>query len=240
MKLFVSVAFAMLVAAGPVSAAALVNGSFEQPGTASAVYLTAGSTALPGWTVVDSTPGGDNEIQYTNTNAYSSFGVVASHGAHFLELTGVIGRGKGVKSDAIDTDRGATYRVAFDIGAFFVRGQGSYGNVTLDLLVNDVLAGSFTNVLDLTTPGSDWQRFSYDFVAAGPSVRLTFLASTALTSSNLGAGLDNVAFDLVKVAPQPTPTPGGVPEPGVWALMILGFGVAGTGLRRRRAGLADA
>lgn len=31
---------------------------------------------------------------------------------------------------------------------------------------------------------------------------------------------------------------GGVPEPGVWALMILGFGGAGTMVRRRRAALA--
>jgi hypothetical protein len=31
-------------------------------------------------------------------------------------------------------------------------------------------------------------------------------------------------------------TEGGIPEPGVWALMLLGFGGAGAALRRRRAG----
>jgi hypothetical protein len=31
---------------------------------------------------------------------------------------------------------------------------------------------------------------------------------------------------------------GGVPEPSTWALMIMGFGLAGLGLRRRRAALA--
>ncbi len=38
------------------------------------------------------------------------------------------------------------------------------------------------------------------------------------------------------------PNPGGgvVPEPGAWALMILGFGAAGTVLRRRRSGFAVA
>ncbi|PZQ65281.1 MAG: hypothetical protein DI570_02210 [Phenylobacterium zucineum] len=222
---------AALAVAGSASAASLVNGGFEQPGAGSSMYLTAGSTYLPGWTVVDSVPGGDNEIQYTSNSAYAAYGVVASEGANFLELTGVVGRGKGVKSDAIDTTAGSTYRVAFDVGAFFVRGQGSYGDVTMDLLVNDVLAGSFTNTLSLSTPGSDWQRFSYDFVATGPSVRLTFLASTALTSSYLGAGLDNVTFALQ--APGTTPTQGGVPEPGVWALMIVGFGLAGSRLRRQ-------
>ena len=34
------------------------------------------------------------------------------------------------------------------------------------------------------------------------------------------------------------PTNGGVPEPASWALMIGGFGLAGTALRRRRAALA--
>lgn len=34
------------------------------------------------------------------------------------------------------------------------------------------------------------------------------------------------------------PAPGAVPEPGTWALMIVGFGAAGATLRRRRAGFA--
>ncbi len=33
----------------------------------------------------------------------------------------------------------------------------------------------------------------------------------------------------------PSTSPGGVPEPAAWALMIAGFGMAGAGLRRRRA-----
>lgn len=232
MKFLASLLLAF-AAAGSASAASLVNGGFEQPGTSNLVYLTAGSTALPGWTVVDSTPGGDNEIAYTNSAAFGGLGVVASEGSHFLELTGVTGRGKGVKSDAIDTVAGTTYRVGFDVGAFFVGGQGSYGDVTLDLLIDDVLAGSFTNALGLSAPGSDWQRFSYDVMASGPSMRLTFLASTALTSSYLGAGLDNVTFDALPRQPVGPTSPGGVPEPGAWALMILGFGLAGSGLRRQ-------
>lgn len=231
MKFLASLALLAFAAAGSASAASLVNGSFEQPGTANVVYLTAGSAALPGWTVVDSTPGGDNEIAYTNNAAFGGLGAVASDGSHFLELTGVTGRGKGVKSDAIDTAAGTTYRVGFDVGAFFVGGQGSYGDVTLDLLIDNALAGSFTNALGLSTPGSDWQRFNYDFVATGPSVRLTFLASTALTSSYLGAGLDNVTFEALPR--EPVGSPGGVPEPDAWALMILGFGLAGSGLRRQ-------
>ena len=40
---------------------------------------------------------------------------------------------------------------------------------------------------------------------------------------------------------RPSPVPAGVPEPGAWALIILGFGGVGAAMRRnRRAGLAAA
>ena len=43
---------------------------------------------------------------------------------------------------------------------------------------------------------------------------------------------------LVLTNPPPPPTVGGVPEPGVWSLMILGFGLSGAALRRRRVMVA--
>jgi len=60
----------------------------------------------------------------------------------------------------------------------------------------------------------------------------SFTMFTGDTNANLGPGvqLDNVRFDT------PANT-GGVPEPASWALMIVGFGCAGTAMRRRR-GLA--
>ena len=39
-------------------------------------------------------------------------------------------------------------------------------------------------------------------------------------------GLDNIRYDV-------RPLTSAVPEPTSWALMIVGFGVAGMGLRRR-------
>jgi hypothetical protein len=55
-----------------------------------------------------------------------------------------------------------------------------------------------------------------------------------------GAGyfvMDNASLVLGDAVVPPDPG-GGVPEPGAWALMILGFGGAGSALRRRKAVLA--
>lgn len=218
-----------LAAGGPAAAGAFINGSFEQPGGVVAQSLLAGSTFLPGWTVVDAVPGGDADVQYMSNAAYGAVGVTASDGQYMLDLTGSVGRGKGVTSNPIDVVAGATYRVSFDVGSFLIVGYGSYGDATVDLLVNDVAAGSYTSVMDRTAYGTDWQRFSYDFTATGPTVKLTFLSSTLPTSSSLGVGLDNVTFN--ELSP---PNPGAVPEPAAWSLLILGFGGAGAMLRSRR------
>jgi hypothetical protein len=69
---------------------------------------------------------------------------------------------------------------------------------------------------------------------------------TSVVSSNytLAAGTHNV--DLYYVAGNGTPsvlnfsTPGGVPEPASWALMIMGFGGIGAAMRSRRQLLAVA
>ena len=42
-------------------------------------------------------------------------------------------------------------------------------------------------------------------------------------------GIDNISFEISRAGP------GGVPEPTIWAMMILGFGAAGSMIRRRRA-----
>jgi hypothetical protein len=58
---------------------------------------------------------------------------------------------------------------------------------------------------------------------------------TALGGMRAGNGL--VTIDAISlVGPGPGPgTAATVPEPGTWSLMILGFGLLGAGLRRRRA-----
>jgi len=50
---------------------------------------------------------------------------------------------------------------------------------------------------------------------------------------NIYGGVVDARFELISESTA-------VPEPATWAMMIVGFGLAGTALRRRRAGLAIA
>lgn len=204
----------------------LTNGSFEAPNVPADVYLGSGSTTITGWTVAllpGTTPG--TQISFQDNAAYCGLGVCASDGTQLLDLTGVVGRGGGVVSDGFATVAGATYDVSFDVGAFFVRNQGSFGNATVVLTIDGVEVGSFTNTMSLTGPGSDWQRFSYSFLGTGNAMTVGLFASLATTSSNLGVGLDNVVVEQ-RSAPA-------VPEPASWAMMIGGFAIAGGAMRRR-------
>lgn len=76
-----------------------------------------------------------------------------------------------------------------------------------------VLAG-VGNFGDLTVTASNIERFE--------------LYQPFPENTGDGVLFDNLSFDLQG---------GGAPEPATWGLMIAGFGLAGVGLRRRRAAL---
>jgi hypothetical protein len=71
---------------------------------------------------------------------------------------------------------------------------------------------------------SGWMKQSYTFTADGASDVLTFIADGGPSSSLPPFAL----LDGVSV------TPGPVPEPATWALMLVGLGALGAGLRMRR------
>lgn len=104
------------------------------------------------------------------------------------------------------------------------KGLNDLGDPMFDIDEIDVVAG-------------EWTRFAiygtYSYILFG-SERRSFYPWLA----------DDLALNIAGPGggplEPPTSEPGGpgVPEPGVWALMIAGFGLAGTALRRRRARLA--
>lgn len=224
----------LALAASPSQAANLLtNGSFEAPPVASAIYLGAtaltGMNTMPGWTVQllpGTTPG--TSIQLTNNAAFCSLGVCSSDGSQFLDLTGSVGRGGGVVSSGFATVAGASYQVSFDVGAVYVAGQGSFGDAEVVLQIDGTTMGAFFNKNDRVGPGTDWLRFTYDFVGTGNLMTVGLFSSLATRSSDYGVGLDNVVVQLTAAAPA-------VPEPATWVAMIAGFALVGSALRRRSA-----
>ena len=82
------------------------------------------------------------------------------------------------------------------------------------------------------TSGVDLDFFGYDSSSAFRFVRLTDDGAVDnQTGASVGADIDALGAISTRAL-----TP--IPEPGTWALMILGFGAAGYGLRRRRIALA--
>lgn len=205
---------------GSAHAASLVtNGSFEVPdiGGGSYVLYTTGSTAINGWTVLGQ-PGDD--VQLT-PDTYG--GLQASDGHQWLDLTGIYGYDKGVRSDAFVTALGATYRVSFDVGNYI-----PYGMSTLGVSVNGEPEQLFANTSLALNPKSpmNWAAFGFDWVADSTSTQLDFLGrANAGLSNDAVIGLDNVAFELIKPA---------VPEPQTWALMLGGLGLVASIARRRK------
>lgn len=205
----------------PAHAALIINGSFEAPDVGVS-YYSAGSTAITGFTVVALPGGGD--IQLTDNSAFGGVGAVASDGQQYLDLTGNIGRGGGIQTDAFQTSLGQNYTTSFDLGALWISGYGSYGDVTVDAYLNGSYVRSFTKTQTLTSPGTDYGRYSFNFAGTGGATTLAYYSSQSASSSNLGVAFDNLTVDLAAV-----------PEPASWALMLGGFGLAGAAVRRRRS-----
>jgi Protein of unknown function (DUF642) len=219
-------ALAALLVASSASATLLLNGGFEAPNINANPEFGVGSTVMPGWTVV-----GGNVMLIDNA-AFGGLGVNSSEGQQFVDLTGDVGRGGGVRADAVTTVAGQQYRLQFDLGAFFVASLGAFGDVTVDLWINNAQQASFTNVLSLSSAGSDWQTMTFDFAAAGGLTTIEIRSSLLTTSSALGVGLDNVqltSFGNAGSAGSALPLPSGL----VLAALALAA-LASTVARQRR------
>lgn len=115
------------------------------------------------------------------------------------------------------------YTLALD--AFAIVCQGC--TVSYDILFDGVS-------LTRTAGTNVFQARSFDLgaLAAGEHTIALGMHTTNASSGHFLAKFDNVVLtgdNLVS---------GAVPEPGAWALMILGFGAAGAAIRRRRSALA--
>ncbi|HEV7384899.1 MAG TPA: NF038122 family metalloprotease [Phenylobacterium sp.] len=159
------------------------------------------------------------------------FQAVAAH-----ELAEVLGRISGISSTS------PVWRTPFDLYRYSAPGVLDYGyNDAAYFSIN----GGLTDLKDFNNSSSggdrgDWATLTsiYDvsnaFISTGHPYNLTAVDLTALdvlgwggtNLGNTGVGAPGrTAFSLIT----------GVPEPSQWALMLVGFGLTGAALRRRRA-----
>jgi hypothetical protein len=197
------------------------NGSFETPSiVASGAYLNynTGATGITGWTVLGPSTGVPVSLV---PDTY--LGLKASDGRQWIDLTGITGYDKGLKSDDFATTVGSSYTLSFDVGNYL-----PFGISTLGVAINGGAEQLFTNTslaVTATNP-MNWAAFSVTWVATTPSANISFVgrANGALSNSNV-IGLDNVRFDLAPV-----------PEPHSAWMLLLGLPMLGAWRRRTLLG----
>ncbi len=187
------------------------------PALAASNIVTNGGfdSGLSGWTVSPNT----TEIYAADGNVYSSCcgtGALASQTDAFAAFGGGSVANVSTLSQALLTIPGQDYTLSFDLTAL---GGGSQ-NFSASLFDGSTLLGS---LISTATAGQPFSTYSLNFFATSASTNLVF----NVTPFGTGAGdsidpiLDNVSVSAA-------------PEPATWAMMILGFGLIGSALRRRR------
>ncbi|CAG0986990.1 hypothetical protein PHYC_02078 [Phycisphaerales bacterium] len=193
-----------LVAASPVLAATIVNGSFELPGTGFQT-VPAGQT-FGSWTCT-----GPSDIEFVNAAANGTLLPTRYDGDYWIDLTGV-GAPSGIRQ-TVATTSGQGYRVDFAMsGNPFSGGQ----VMVLNVLWNGALAGTFSH--DTTGhPASNmgWTVYTVDVIGTGSDV-LTFQGVTGVAAA--GVALDDVGIEEI-------------PAPGAGLALLVGAAMWG---RRRR------
>lgn len=236
----------------PAMAGQFINGNFETGDltgwTPGGGRWTGGSYPSPN----DYLPGGSRY----NPGGYAVTGVVTGSGMDPLTGNNVrmvySGRASAVVNDSVNnygvsviSQRVNNYtdpRIAFAFRAVLEDSHGANDSDAFIIQLLDATAGDTVfsyNLNSATAPGlfqrngiwyySDWLTQDIDVSGrSGHDFILSLLANDCPYGGHAGlAYLDGFGA----VVPPPN---GGVPEPATWGMMILGMGVVGSALRRRR------
>jgi hypothetical protein len=199
-------AVALLASAGTAQAAnILTNGSFETPGiSVSCCNTVVTPNSFLGWNV---TAGDINVVNGT----FGAASNLAYAGRQYLDLIGE--SGSGAIEQKFATVLGQVYRLRFAYSHNIFSAPGAAATFNVGTLNGTVSHSTGTNT------GLDWRTDGGTFAGTGSMMTLNF--TNTVGQNNGGIFLDGVALAAV-------------PEPGTWAMMIGGFGLAGVALRRRR------
>ena len=206
-KIFLGVAVLSLALAFsglPAQANLLTNGSFENttgfvPDVNDVMILNPGATTMTGWTVIS---GGGSLTWDGPTNL---FGLTASQGSYFLDLTGYHDDTPyGGVQQTIGTIPGQAYVLSFDLGS-----STTYG--VPDAITAAAGSTSQTFTSTNTTLTNAWETEVLNFTATSGTTLISLTGALA----NHYIGLDNISVE----GPSPVPLP-----PSVW---LFGSGLLG-------------
>ena len=221
LKIVAAAAMALGMMGTAQAANLLTNGSFEAQLVTAADISCLGAPwcirsfgSTPGWTQFND----GVDLVHNNYTQPLPIPVLvdASDGVNFLDMNQANLLG-GIFQTVVAT-AGQRFNLSLDTTAWVANGLGGVlGYELFDPGSNAVLAsGSYQD-----NSGGAWITRSLSAVATSSSIGVRI---QALASTQAGPGLDNVILTAV---------PGGVPEPASWALMIAGFGLIGSAMRRR-------
>jgi hypothetical protein len=215
------VRFAFVILCTPFAAdglqAQVVNGGFESPVVSPGSYGTVASgSSFAGWDVVGA-PGNVSPV-----SGSFGFGMFPAHsGDQWLDLTGTgSGNHTGV-SQTVSTFLGNQYNLSFWIGNIF-RPGGTLGiSSTIQVYLDGVSAGFFTNAMGSLDGPMVWDQYNLTFTATGSTTTIAFYNADPGGDDN--NGLDDVVLTGASVT---------TPEPAT--VVLLGTGVAALGLGARK------
>jgi hypothetical protein len=197
--------------AAPASAAInlVQNGGFEAPVVTDPCCVTSPPTPIPSWTA-------DPDVNVVNgTFSSSPPGTnLAYEGTQYLDLVGQTGHGA-IEQVVTGLTAGQVYTLTFAYSHNLFAGLTSATALwSIDGIFGTVTHSSGSNS-DLA-----WQILTANFTASNTSALLEFENLTG--AQNEGVFLDGISITQA------------VPEPGTWAMMLLGFGAIGLTIRRRQ------
>ena len=248
-----------MAAAAPAQAVIVTFATFDAIGGSNLRWTNdgAGESGSGGSLVSIASPGGagpaPRQVSFSFVNVAIAPEVTAVTALFSLNASAPTGNpaaalGPFLLQDGIGGSFSFTTTSSLQVGStFFAAGSnllsGTFGGAS-------ILGGGAAGTLGASTPGGDTVVFTSDFLDFGAvtdrDISLSLAAiSPALARLNAGAALSgftatgsgSFSSDGAPALAYP-PTPG-VPEPSTWAMTLLGFGLLGAGVRRRRSRTAQ-
>lgn len=196
---------AAALAASPAAAASFTNGSFETStcGASGGGFATVsvGNGCISGWTVES------GSVDYIN--GYW----LAQSGLRSIDLAG---NSPGTISQVFDTVVGQLYSVNYFLSGNPDGGSESKFGVVSAVNGSIINSATFEGIQGSSRTDMNYLPWNFSFTATGTTTKLSF-------ASRSDAGAFGAVLDSVSVA--------AVPEPGTWAMMLLGLGFIGGSMR---------